>query len=70
VTYKYVGYKFSAKGWEKILFSGFAMGLFLFIFQDINFFLAAIGSAATYFLFLWISRAITVQEIKSIMASS
>jgi O-antigen/teichoic acid export membrane protein len=70
VTYKYVGYKFSAKGWEKILFSGFAMGLFLFIFQDINSFLAAIGSAATYFLFLWISRAITVQEIKSIMASS
>ena len=69
-TKKYVGYNLSARGWERIFFSGAAMGLFLFVFRDMNFFVVAAGSALTYFFFLWLSKAITIDEIKSVFAKA
>jgi O-antigen/teichoic acid export membrane protein len=52
----------------RILFSGLAMAALLFVFRDLNFFLLALSSAGVYCLFLWITKAITSQEILSIIA--
>lgn len=67
---KKVGYKFSTKGWEKIIFSGLAMGLFLFSFSNLSFALSFFGAILIYGAALWITRAITINEIRSIMVSS
>jgi len=70
LTIRHVKYKFSAKGWEKIILSGVAMSVFLFVFKEYNFFVIAIGSALVYACFLWLSRAITTEELKSVMFPS
>ena len=46
--------------------SGIAMALFLFIFQGFNFFAIALGSTAIYLIFLYITRAISQDEVKSL----
>lgn len=70
LTIKHVKYKFATNGWERILLSGVAMSLFLFIFQKENFFLIAIGSVLIYAFSLWLTRAVTTKELKSIIATS
>lgn len=70
LTIKNVKYRFSTKGWERILLSGVAMSIFLYIFKAENFFILALGSSATYAIFLWLSKAITTKEIKSIIVSA
>ncbi|MFA6183902.1 MAG: oligosaccharide flippase family protein [Parcubacteria group bacterium] len=67
---KRVDYNFSLKGWGKIFFSGLAMGLFLIVFNRLNFIYTGVGSVLFYVLFLWLTRAITVREIRSLIFSS
>ena len=52
----------------KILGAGGLMGVFLFFFKDLNFFVLAISSAILYFIFLWLFRAIEKSEITSIIS--
>ncbi len=67
---KYVGYKVSIKGWGRIFFSGFFMIIFLAIFRDLNFIYAGAGSLFIYGLFLWLTKAIMVSEIKILLFSN
>lgn len=67
---KYVKYKLSTKGWVRIAFSGMFMALFLTFFDDLNFIYAGVGSILVYGLFLWLTRALTIREIKSILVAS
>lgn len=68
-VHKYVDYKFSMKGWGRIFLSGFFMFLFLMMFDNLNFVYAGVGSVLTYGLFLWLTRAITIGEIKILLFS-
>ena len=65
---KNLGYRLSMKGWGRILASGLAMGLFLFAFSELNFVFSFLGSILVYGIFLWITRAITIREVKSLVA--
>jgi len=67
---KYVDFKFSVRGWGRIFLSGIAMFLFLMIFDNLNFVYAGAGSILAYILFLWLTRAITVHEIRSLLFST
>jgi len=67
---KKVGYKFSTKGWEKIIFSGLIMGLFLFLFGELKFVFSFFGAVMIYGVSLWTTKAITISEVKSLLASS
>lgn len=67
---KSLDYKMSVKGWDRILFSGLAMGIFLFVFSELNFIFSFLGSVLMYGLFLWITRAITIKEVKSLFVAS
>ncbi|MFZ2154475.1 MAG: flippase [Candidatus Moraniibacteriota bacterium] len=67
---KNVDYNLSLKGWGRIFISGMGMFLFLFLFQDLNFVYAGAGSVLAYGLMLWLSRAITIGEIRSLMFAS
>lgn len=67
LTYKYLGYVPKIENWARFVFSGLMMAIFLFLFRGQNFFFLALGSSAIYFLFLWLTRAITATELKSIM---
>jgi len=51
-----------------ILFSGFMMAAVLFFFRGANFFILFFGSSAIYLLFLWLIRAVEVDEIKSLIS--
>lgn len=53
---------------KEIIISGVLMGIYLFIFQKINFFLLAISSAIVYILLLWIFKAVRTEEITSIIS--
>jgi len=66
---KYTHFKPSFSHLPRILFSGLAMGLFLFLFSSANFFLLAFGSAGVYLLFLWLTKTITVAELSTIIAT-
>lgn len=55
------------KGWS-IALSASVMALFLFLFQKTNFFFLVFASAAVYFLMLWITRAISNEELKLIFS--
>jgi len=50
-----------------IIISGTAMAIFLFIFQNINFLIAALGSALVYFTGLWIFKTVKTEEITSLI---
>jgi len=51
-----------------IFFSGLAMGGFLYVFSDFNFLLRALAGTAIYFVLLWIFRAVSAEEIWSIIS--
>ncbi|EKE19479.1 MAG: Polysaccharide biosynthesis protein [uncultured bacterium] len=65
---KYTHYRPSIENFGKIIFSGAAMALFLFVFQSQGFFLLAIESSILYIAFLWLTKTITIKELKSIIA--
>jgi O-antigen/teichoic acid export membrane protein len=44
------------------------MGLFLFLFQNINFYFLVVASALVYFLMLWVTHAISNEELKLIFS--
>ena len=67
LTVKYLDYRPKIEKWKGFLFSGLAMAAFLFIFQELNLFLSAIGSSVVYFIFLWLTRAISKKEVLSIV---
>jgi len=69
LTIKYVGYIPSIQHVLRILVSGFAMAVFLYVFKAHGFFLLAISSSLVYILFLWITRTITFKELSSIFAA-
>lgn len=50
-----------------ILLAGVSMAGFLFVFQRSNFFLLAIGSAAVYFVGLWLFKAVKIEELSSLI---
>jgi len=68
LTKKYIGYVPSFKNLPKILLSGLAMGIFLFVFSDINLFLLAIGATIVYFLFIFLTKTISLAEILAIIS--
>jgi len=68
LTKKYVGYVPKIGNFSGILVSGAAMAIFLFVFSAINIFSLVIGSAAIYFLFLFLTKTITTGEILSIIS--
>ena len=51
-----------------VVFSGFVMGGFLYVFSNLNFLVRAVASAALYFIFLWIFRAISTDEVLSLIS--
>jgi len=51
-----------------ILLAAVIMAAFLYIAKEMNFFLAALGSAAVYFIALWIFKAIQTEEILSLIS--
>lgn len=62
-----LSYKPKIKGLCKTLIAGLIMALFLYFFKNQNLFILLAGSAIIYFFTLWIMRAITTEEIKSII---
>jgi len=69
LTVKYIGYKPKISHFYRILFSGLAMGVFLYCFKGSNFFFLALSAAAVYFFFLWLTRTIKTREIMDIIAA-
>lgn len=69
LTIKYTGYRPSVQNFWRILFSGVMMGIFLFIFREQSFFRLLIESSVLYALFLWLTKTITIKELRSIIAS-
>lgn len=68
LTVKYVGYTPSAKNLSRILLSGFAMAIFLYIFKSHGLFPLVFSSMFVYILFLWLTRTITIEELSSIFS--
>ncbi|MFH0969720.1 MAG: flippase [Patescibacteria group bacterium] len=66
ISHKYLRYKPNLKGLTQALVSGLAMALFLFFLREMNFFVLSLGSTAVYFIFLYITKAISQDEIKSL----
>lgn len=52
----------------RILVSGAAMAGFLFLFKQSNFFFLLLASSLVYFSSLWLFKAITAEEIKSLIS--
>lgn len=65
---KYLEYTPQVKNWERMIVSGLAMALFLFFFKEMNFFLVAPASALIYFIFLYLTKSISQEEIKSLLS--
>jgi O-antigen/teichoic acid export membrane protein len=65
---KNINYRPSFEHVFRIIFSGLAMTVFLFVFRDLSFFLLALSGVGIYCLFLWMTRAITGREIMSIIS--
>ncbi len=51
-----------------IVFSGIIMAIYFFIFSKINFFLLAFSATAVYILFIWLFKAVKIEEIASIIS--
>jgi len=51
-----------------IIMGALFMAAFLLVFKGFNFFFLALGSAATYFLFLWAFKVIKTSEIMSLIS--
>jgi O-antigen/teichoic acid export membrane protein len=69
LTWKYLHYVPSFRYFFRILFSGIAMAIFLYIFQSQGFFLLAATSALVYALFLWLTQTITIKELTEIFSA-
>lgn len=67
---KDLDYRFSTKGWGRVIASGLAMGVFLFIFKNSGFVFSFIGSILVYGAFLWMTSAITIKEVRSLLVSA
>jgi O-antigen/teichoic acid export membrane protein len=63
---KYLHYTPQIKNIGRMLFSGLAMALFLFFFPLKSFFVLALGSTAVYLVFLYLTKSISQDEIKSV----
>lgn len=63
---KYLSYSPKIKNWSSIFISGIVMSIFFFFLQKINFFILAFGGTLTYLLMLYITKAISKEEIKSL----
>lgn len=68
LSHRHLKYVPKINNWTGILLSSAVMGTFLFLFQKSNFFLVALGSAAVYFLMLWITRSVTNEELRLIFS--
>jgi len=51
-----------------IIFSGIAMGGFLYIFSNLHFLVRAVAGAALYFVLLWVFRAVSTNEVLSLIS--
>jgi len=69
LTLKYVGYIPSVRFFPHILFSGGVMAIFLYFFQMHGFFFLVLTGALVYVLFLWLTRTITIKELRSIFVT-
>jgi O-antigen/teichoic acid export membrane protein len=67
LVFKKLKYSPHLENWSGILFSGIAMGGFLFISQGTNFVIRGIGSLLVYMFFLWITKSVKTEELTSIM---
>lgn len=70
LTRKHLDYVPVVKNVPRILASGLGMAAFLYYFQGAPFIILAVGSAAVYGFFLWLTRTITLKEVLSIIAPS
>lgn len=68
VVVKRADYFPKVKNLGGILFSGLMMATVLFFFRGASFFVLFFGSSTVYFLFLWIVRAVGVEEIRSLIS--
>lgn len=69
LTVKYTGYKPTIKHFPRVLLSGFMMAVFLFVFKSQSFFLLVLESSLIYLLFLWLTKTITIRELRSIVSN-
>ncbi len=67
---KYANFAPRIDNFKRILFSGFMMGLFLYLFKTEGFFFLALGSSGVYILFLWLTKTITAKDISSIIVEN
>jgi O-antigen/teichoic acid export membrane protein len=67
IAYKKIGYFPKLDGSWKVILSGIAMALFLFSTQHLSFVIGLFGSVLVYGAFLFITRAITKQEIQELL---
>ncbi len=66
LTVKYINYAPSFRPLARILLSGAAMAVFLYVFSDWGFFTSVLLSSLVYLLFLWLTRTITIRELSGI----
>lgn len=69
LTIKYTGYIPSVPHLPRILFSGLIMTFFLFLFRAHNFPTLLITSTLVYILLLWITKTVTIKELRSIVSN-
>ncbi|MFC1645398.1 flippase [Patescibacteria group bacterium] len=67
IAFKQLGYRPKDSGVLKFILSGAIMALFLCVFRELNFFLLIILSGVVYFIALYLTRAITKEEILMVM---
>jgi O-antigen/teichoic acid export membrane protein len=65
---KHIRYFPSFRHIEKILLSSVMMGVALFILEPYSFFVAGIAGVAAYLLFLWLTKAVTTDEILGLVS--
>ena len=68
LVYKKLDYLPKAVKFGRIFLSGFLMGVFLFIFRGSNFYLSGFFSVGVYVAALWLSRAVEMTELTSIIS--
>lgn len=69
ITLKYTGYRPSLRHFPRILFSGLIMALFLFAFRPHSFLTLLVASSVVYISLLWLTKTITIKELRSIVSS-
>jgi O-antigen/teichoic acid export membrane protein len=70
LTIKYTGYKPSVPHFPRILFSGLIMTIFLFLFRNQGFTTLLLTSSLIYILLLWLTKTITIKELRSIVSNN